>query len=64
MPSSACKVYKCSNISSENIVINLDEVSAKGYRMPLFEEVSMGDSDSDEDMELSKYIVAALIHTE
>lgn len=65
MESSAFQVYKCGNISRESITINCNEVNAKCYRMPLWENRSLDDSDSDEDdMESSKYIVAAMIHTE
>lgn len=65
LPSSAFHVYKCGNISTDTRVINVDQVIFKGYRMPLFEQSSSDDSSSeDEDMESSKYIVAALIHME
>lgn len=65
MESSAFQIYKCGNISRECITINYNEVNAKCYRMPLWENRSLDDSNSDEDeMESSKYIVAAMIHTE
>ncbi|XP_029675611.1 uncharacterized protein LOC115243074 isoform X2 [Formica exsecta] len=65
MESSAFQIYKYGNITSEIVFINLNEVNAKCYRMPLYENTSLDDNDSDEDdMEPSKYIVATMIHTE
>ncbi|XP_032687260.1 uncharacterized protein LOC116851694 [Odontomachus brunneus] len=65
LPSSAFHIYLCSNISSDTLVININQVKLKSYRMPLWEKASSDDSSTeDEDMESSKYIVAALIHME
>lgn len=64
--SSAFGVYKCGNISSEIVLVKLNEVKAKCYRMPLWENTLLDDrdSDGDDDMESSKYIVATMIHME
>lgn len=64
--SSTFQVYKCGNLSSELFVINTDEVNAKGYRMPMCDNALLDDSDSDGDdnMEYSKYVVATIIHVE
>lgn len=63
--SSALKVYKCGNISSELLTIILDEINAKGYKMPLCTDASVDDSDSDGDnMESFEYVVATIAHAE
>jgi len=59
--SSTLQIYTCSTLS-EIFYINLDEVSAKCYRMPFWNSTSMDDSNK-EDYSL-QYIVAAIIHSE
>ncbi|XP_025162388.1 uncharacterized protein LOC112590352 [Harpegnathos saltator] len=48
LPSSAFHVYKCGNICSDIVVIEIKQVYAKGYRMPLSEKAA-ADNDSDEE---------------
>jgi len=64
--SSALQIYKCTTLSNEIFYIDLNEVSTKCYRLPLWNLTSTEDSDSNEedDSEISGYIVAALIHSE
>jgi len=66
MFSSALQIYKCSALSNEIFYIHLDEVLAKCYRLPLWNSSSTEDRDSNEedDLERSEYVVALLIHNE
>lgn len=60
--SSACRVYKCTTLSSEFFYIYLDEVNAKCYRMPF--RNSMMDNDEESHLETLQYVVAVIIHSE
>lgn len=63
--SSALNVYKCGNLDREWFTIDIDNVKAKCYRMPFFDDASLDDSNNDgNDMEYSEYVVATIIHEE
>lgn len=64
--SSSVQVYKCSMLGHETFRIHLEEVCAKCYKMPFWTCTSMEDSSSDEetDLEMSCYVVLAIIHTQ
>ncbi|XP_071576883.1 uncharacterized protein [Temnothorax nylanderi] len=64
--SSALQVYKCYTLSNDMFHVRLEEVSAKCYRMPLWNSTSANDSSSDEENhpEISQYLVVAITHTE
>lgn len=64
--SSVFQIYKCATLNNEIFYVHPDQVHAKCYRMPFFNNTSTDDSDSDEEnnLETSQYIVAAIIHSE
>lgn len=61
MVSSAFRVYKCTRLSSELFYIHLDEVNAKCYRMPFWNDcTSMNNAEENH----LQYVVSAIIHSE
>lgn len=66
MVSSTFKVFKCGKLSNELELINVNEIIAKAYRMPLCNNISMdnNDSDGDDNIRYFQYVVAAIIHME
>lgn len=65
IPSSSIQVYKCSNLCSDLVYVNVEQVKAKCYRMPFWNNISRDDSDSDEEnCSEGTYIVATIIHSD
>lgn len=64
--SSNVRVYKCAILSNNIFYIPLQEVNAKCYRMPFWNCISTneGNSDEEDDSEITQYIVVAIIHSE
>lgn len=63
--SSAVQIFKCSEISSEILCIQVNQVRFKCYRMPYWSSSLIDDSSSDEvESEVSEYVVCAIIHTD
>jgi len=58
--STAFQMYKCNTLSIDKFFINLEEVHAKCYKMPFFTT----DNDNIENIEITTYIIATIIHSE
>lgn len=63
--SSDLQIYKCATLSNEVSYITLNKVSAKGYRMPFWNNTDESDSDDSTVLNTSRYyIVIAIMHNE
>lgn len=66
IPSSSVEVYKCGNLCSNLVYVNVEEVKAKCYRMPFWSNILKNESESDKEncSEGTTYIIATIIHSE
>jgi len=66
MTLSVFQIYKCGMLSSDTFYVHPDQVYAKCYRMSFFNNTSVDDSDSDgeNNLETSQYIVVVIIPSE
>ena len=62
--SSEIHIFKCSALSNDIFGVQVNQIRFKCYKMPYWGGLSMNDNSDEDELEISEYVVAAIIHTD